>query len=93
MFGRIGWVIKMSDVGAPERSRSPEIRVVLAGTVGDDLADRIITGSCNILSLDESELHGQNLDRFMRRMEIVVPDLVGLKAGQVILKRLWGLMG
>ena len=62
-------------------SLAPRIRVVLAAALGKEMANRIVIGSCNILSLDESELFGANLDQFLGRMEIVVPAIIGIKPG------------
>ena len=81
----------MSAFSSENKSMSPKIRAVLEETVGNDMANRIIVGSCNILSIEERELYGENYDHFVGRMEIVIPAIVGYKPGQVIIERLWRL--
>ena len=68
---------------------APKIRAVLAEAVGKDMADRIIVGSCSILTIDQEELYNDNFDMFVSRMEIVIPAIVGIKPGEAVVKRLW----
>lgn len=70
---------------------APEIRAVLAEAVGKDMADRIIVGSCSILTIDQEALFNENFDMFVSRMEIVIPAIIGIKPGEAVVKRLWGL--
>ncbi len=81
----------MSASSDGEKSLAPKIRAVLEETVGKDMANRIMVGSCNILSVDERELHGENFDLFINRMETVIPAIVGIGPGEVIVERLRGL--
>lgn len=81
----------MADFEEKKTSLAPRIRAVLAAAVGDEMADRIIVGSCNILDLEESELYGANFDQFVGRMEIVVPSILGTRPGEAVVKRLWEL--
>ncbi len=74
-----------------EKSLTPEIRAILEDAMGPDLANRIIVGSCNILSVEEADIHGEEFDRFLMRLEKLIPNLVGLRPGEAIIERLRGL--
>lgn len=74
-----------------KKSLAPQIRAVLAEAFGKEMADRIIVGSCNILTIDQEDLFGNNFDMFVSRMEMVIPSLIGLKPGAAVVKRLWRL--
>ncbi len=68
-----------------------QIRAVLADAVGKEMADRIVVGSCSILSIDQADLFNENFDMFVTRMETVIPAIIGIKPGEAVVKRLWGL--
>lgn len=66
----------------------PEIRTILEDAMGPDMANRIIVGSCNILSVEEADIHGEEFDRFLMRLEKLIPNLIGLRPGEAVIERL-----
>ena len=70
---------------------APQIRAVLAEAVGQELADRIMVGSCSILTIDQENLFDDNFEMFVTRMGTVIPAIIGIKPGEAVVKRLWGL--
>ena len=78
----------MAAPGSEEKSLTPEIRAILEDAVGPDMANRIIIGSCNILSVEEADIYGEEFDRFLMRLEMVIPNIVGLRPGEAVIERL-----
>lgn len=81
----------MSTENSAKKTLAPAIRATLTEAVGEQLANRIMVGSCSILTIDEDDLIGENFDNFVTRMEIVIPALIGTKPGEAVIKRLWEL--
>lgn len=80
----------MSKQSNNKKSLAPKIRAILEEVFGKEMTHRLMVGSCNILSVDEDELYDENFDKFVMRMETVIPALVG-RAGEPVIKRLWSL--
>lgn len=74
--------------GSGSRSLAPLILAVLTEAIGADMAGRIMVGSCSILTIDQDELSNDNFDMFVKRMEIVIPSLIGIKPGAAVVNRL-----
>ena len=81
----------MSELNSEKKSMATQIRGVLVGAVGKEMANRIMVCSCNILAIDEEQLFDDNFDMFVTRMETVIPSIIGIKPGEAVVKRLWEL--